>query len=58
MVIIILLNERFEGVLCNLMLSALRIVENWCGENTLSVNPDKVGLVLFIQKVREVTVAS
>lgn len=33
-----------------MMNSALRIVEKWCSDNGLSVNPQKTKLVLFTNK--------
>jgi len=48
--ITILLNGKFEGVLCNLMQAALQLVEGWCTANSLSVNPSKTELVLFTRK--------
>lgn len=48
--ITILLNGNFEGPLCELMQSALKVVENWCIEHSLSVNPQKTELVLFTKK--------
>jgi len=32
------------------MNGAFRIVEEWCNESGLSVNPDKTGLILFSRK--------
>ena len=46
----ILIDGKFESVLCNLMQTALHTVENWCNEHTLSVNPHKTELVLFTKK--------
>lgn len=46
----ILLTGKYEGVLCSLMQSALRIIEKWCAERSLSVNPTKTDLILFTKK--------
>lgn len=48
--ITILLNGNFEGPLCELMQTALKIVDNWCIEHSLSVNPQKTELLLFTRK--------
>lgn len=46
----ILLNGKFEQVLCNLMQTALRSTEQWCTEHSLSINPTKTEMVLFTRK--------
>ena len=48
--ITVLISGKFEGVLCNIMQTALRIIETWCTENALSANPAKTELVLFTRK--------
>lgn len=48
--IAILLNGTAENVLCHLLRSALRIVEEWCDQHQLSVNPKKTEVVLFTHK--------
>jgi len=53
--IAILISGAFEGVLGHLMQRAFRLVEEWCEESGLSVNPDKTGLVLFTTR-RKVSV--
>ena len=45
-----MLNGKFEGVLCERMRGALRIIEEWCREHSLSVNPRKTEMVLFTRK--------
>lgn len=46
----ILIPGHFASVACNLMRNALRIVENWCREHNLTVNPAKTELVMFTNK--------
>src|SRR6195952_5177935 len=41
---------KFENILCSLMQSALKIVESWCEDTELSVNPFKTEMVLFTRK--------
>ena len=48
--IAILISGKFEETLGQLMDEAFRIVEKWCLETGLSVNPTKTGLVLFTRK--------
>jgi ribonuclease HI len=48
--IAILISGAFEEVLSSLMSSAFRIVEEWCSESGLSVNPEKTGFILFTKK--------
>lgn len=40
----------FEEVLGSLMSAAVRMVEVWCEESGLTVNPEKTGLILFTKK--------
>ncbi|XP_075974068.1 uncharacterized protein LOC142975223 [Anticarsia gemmatalis] len=46
----ILINGTAENVLCKIMRSAFQIIENWCEEHQLSVNPKKTELILFTNK--------
>lgn len=46
----ILISGKVTGTICNLTQQALRIVERWCREFDLSVNPTKTELVMFTQK--------
>lgn len=46
----ILIQGMHLPTVCSLMTSALRIVETWCGERNLSVNPGKTELMLFTRK--------
>lgn len=48
--ITILLTGRFETVLCNLMQEALKIIELWCNDQSLTINPSKTEMVLFTRK--------
>lgn len=48
--IAILIGGPFENVLCDLMRSALKIVEQWCVKHELSVNPLKTELIMFTNK--------
>lgn len=48
--VVTLLIGKFEETLCSLMNSAMAIVDQWCSENGLSVNPQKTSLVLFTNK--------
>ena len=41
---------QFLEVVCQVMNSAFRILEEWCGENGLSVAPQKLELVLFTHR--------
>ena len=50
--IAILISGAYEEVILSLMNSVFRILEKWCGETGLSVNPEKTGLVLFTNKKR------
>lgn len=40
----------FPNELCTVMNEAMKIVENWCLETGLSVNPDKTQVMLFTNK--------
>ncbi|KAL0810531.1 hypothetical protein ABMA28_010652 [Loxostege sticticalis] len=46
----ILINGNAENILCGIMRSAFQIVEKWCNEHQLSVNPKKTELILFTNK--------
>lgn len=46
----ILIRGKFFNTLCELTNGALGIVERWCAENSLSVNPAKTVLVPFTNK--------
>lgn len=48
--IVILISGAFEEVISPIMRNALRIVEEWCDESGLTVNPEKTGLMLFTRK--------
>jgi len=48
--IAILLSGEHGEALSSLMRSAFRLVENWCCEAGLTVNPHKTGLILFTRK--------
>lgn len=48
--ITITLTGKIESTLCDLMQTALNILENWCNRNFLSVNPAKTELILFTRK--------
>src|SRR6195952_5575990 len=50
--ICILITGKFENILCSLMQSALKIVEKWCKDTELSVNPFKTEMVLFTRKTK------
>ncbi|XP_050664244.1 lipase 3-like [Leptidea sinapis] len=43
----ILITGPFENVLCNLMISAFQIIEEWCTQYRLTANPSKTELILF-----------
>ncbi|CAH2108833.1 unnamed protein product [Euphydryas editha] len=43
----ILIRGKFVNTICEVTNAALRIVEKWCGDNGLSVNPAKTELVMF-----------
>lgn len=43
---------KFEETLGDLMNSALKIVDKWCIENGLTVNPQKTNVVLFTKKYK------
>lgn len=44
--------RRLELTLCELMNEALKIVEKWCHEKGLSVNPDKSQLIRFSKGIQ------
>ncbi len=46
----ILISGRFAGTVFEVTQAALRIVEQWCDNYELSVNPTKTGLVLFTNR--------
>lgn len=48
--IAILISGKFEGILCDLMRKAFRIIEKWCAKHELSVNPSKTELIMFTNK--------
>lgn len=48
--IAILISGAFEGILSQLMRRVFILVEKWCQDSGLSVNPEKTGLVLFTNK--------
>lgn len=48
--IAILITGKFEGVLCDLMRKAFKIIENWCAKHELSVNPSKTELIMLTNK--------
>ncbi|XP_059062726.1 uncharacterized protein LOC131855467 [Achroia grisella] len=48
--IAILITGNFEGTLCDRMREAFRLVERWCKNHELSVNPSKTELIMFTNK--------
>jgi ribonuclease HI len=48
--LVIIIRGRFLGTICNLMQSALKMVEEWCRNNDLTVNPSKTEMTLFTRK--------
>ncbi|CAK1594967.1 unnamed protein product [Parnassius mnemosyne] len=46
----ILVSGKTASIVCDLTQAALRIVERWCREHDLTVNPNKTVLVMFTQK--------
>ena len=46
----ILISGSHENMLCTSMRSALKVVEDWCKQYKLSVNPNKTELILFTKK--------
>jgi ribonuclease HI len=48
--IVILVRGKFPRTLYGRMQSGLRMVENWCRDKGLSVNPKKTSLILFTRK--------
>ena len=47
---VVLIVGKFLDVVCNLMQRALDHVQNWCQEEGLSVQPEKLELVLFTRR--------
>ena len=47
---LVLIRGRFVGMVCERMQSACRIIERWCRENGLTVNPSKTELILFTKR--------
>ena len=48
--IAILIRGKFTSTVFDLMQKALQVVEEWCGEENLRVNPSKTALVAFTRK--------
>lgn len=48
--LVILISGLVINTLCDLTQTALKIVEKWCKENDLSVNPKKTDTILFTHK--------
>lgn len=48
--IAILQTGQFENILCDRMQIALKYIETWCKEHSLSVNLKKTDMVLFSRK--------
>lgn len=48
--LVILQSGKFESTLCNNAQSGLKLIESWCGEHSLSINPRKTEMVLFTRK--------
>jgi hypothetical protein len=48
--LVVLQTGRFENVLCERMQVALKSIEQWCEDHSLSVNPRKTEMVLFTRK--------
>ncbi|XP_063634981.1 uncharacterized protein LOC134805639 [Cydia splendana] len=46
----ILISGKFASTVCDLTQAALRIVERWCRDFDLSVNPTKTEMVMFTNK--------
>ncbi|CAH2097628.1 unnamed protein product [Euphydryas editha] len=46
----ILISGPFESAVCDRMRAALRVVEQWCTDHELTVNPAKTELVMFTNK--------
>ena len=47
---LVLVRGQFVGVLCERMQRACRVIEEWCTENGLTVNPTKTELILFTKR--------
>ena len=48
--LVILVKGKHVNVLCDRLQEGLKIVENWCKDHSLSVNPKKTEMVLFTRK--------
>lgn len=48
--IAIIISGKDEQTTINVMQQALKLVEKWCSENQLSVNPSKTAMILFTHK--------
>jgi ribonuclease HI len=48
--LVILQTGRFENILCERMQVALKSIEQWCEDHSLSANPKKTEMVLFTRK--------
>lgn len=42
--------RKYDGTLVELMQNALSVVDNWCNDRGLSVNPDKTELMVFTRR--------
>lgn len=49
----ILVSGKFIGTLCERMNRAMKIIEQWCAENNLTVNPSKTTLMRFTNMTSE-----
>ncbi|MBV2145647.1 MAG: hypothetical protein KTM48_02865, partial [Wolbachia endosymbiont of Pissodes strobi] len=47
---LVMITGKFVRTVCERMQVACRIVQGWCEENGLSVNPGKTELILFTRK--------
>ena len=47
----VLVRDKFESTLGDRMRTAIRIVERWCQERGLKVNPEKTDLILFSRRL-------
>jgi len=48
--IVILQTGRFVNTLCNRAQDGIKLIETWCKEHSLSINPDKTEMVFFTRK--------
>ena len=48
--LVILQTGNFENILCERMQVALKIIEQWCKDHSLSFNPKKTEMVLHTRK--------